>query len=382
MAESLTSIQLAEMMADAAILLEKKEYDKAEDLACKLIQKLPQDGFGHLLRLLAYAKVSDPMALPEEILSDPDNELFRNAFQYGDKDIQNMLLAAKANCTSNKLLKAAQEAERTGRYDDAYDYYKALGAHHNGHQKTKEIRYKQAENAFSGGDYKNAVAYFTEARGFADSSQKLEQAKQALQVRKSFEAEVGKESTYIERQLQTRYPAELKQYRHMEQTANRPSWCHGVGYLIAAALMVVSAVAMCFDTNANNSFIYLLFGVCWAFVIHKVFDWDFHLFKSGLTGFLCAAAPFVLRWLSDSLFDTEDPAFYVAVGIGGIIFLRALLQQFWYIQGKKAQKQKVQFKLTVIDPKINEIRKALVEKYSAQLDRQIVQKWVRYLTLR
>lgn len=382
MADTFTSVQLAEMMADAAILLEKKEYDKAEDLACKLIQKFPEDGFGHLLRLLAYARVSDPSQLPEEILTDPDNPLFQNAFKYGDKEVQNMLLAAKANFTTNKVLKAAQEAEQTGRYDDAYDYYKALGAHHNGHQKTKEIRYKQAENAFSGGDYQKAVAYFTEARGFADSSQKLELAKQTLQVRKAFEAEVGKESTYIERQMQSLYPAQLRAYRQMEKTANRASWCHGVAYLIAAALMVVSAVAMYFDTNANNSFIYLLFGVCWAFVIHKVFDWDFHLIKSGLTGFLCAAAPFVLRWLSDSLFDTEDPAFYIAVGIGGIIFLRAVLQQINYIRGKKVQKQKVQYKITVIDPKINEIRKALVEKYSTQIDRQLVQKWVRYLTLR
>lgn len=382
MAENSTSVQLAEMMADAAILLEQKEYDKAEDLACKLIQKLPQEGFGHFLRLLAYAKVSDPMELPEEILSDPDNVLFRNAFQYGDKDIQNMLLAAKANSTSNKLLKRAQEEERAGHYDKAYDLYKALGAQHDGYQKTKEIRYKQAENAFSGGDYKKAVAYFTESRGFADSSQKLELAQQALQVRNAFEAEVGKESTYIERQLQSLYPTELRTYRQMEKTANRASWCHGVGYLIAAALMVIAAVAMCFDTNANNSFIYLLFGICWAYVIHKVFDWDFHLLKSGLTAFLCAAAPFALRWLSDSLFDTEDPAFYIAAGIGGIIFLRALLQQFAYIRGKKVQKQKVQYKIAVIDPKIKKIREALVEKYSDQLDRQIIQKWVRYLTLR
>lgn len=382
MAEALTSAQLAKMTADAAMLLEKKEFGKAETLAFELIRKAPEDGFGHLLRLLAHAKVSDPAHLPEEILSDPDNPLFQNAFKYGDKDIQDMLLAAKANLVSNEMLKAAQDAERAGNYDKAHDLYKTLGDTDNGFKKAKELRYKQAQNAFSRGDYKNAVTYFTESRGFSDSSQKLELAKQALQTRKAFEAEVGKESTYIERQLQTLYPAELKQYRQMEKIANRASYCHGVPYLIAAALMVVSAIAMYFNANANNSFIYLLFGVCWAFVIHKVFDWDFHLIKSGLTAFACAAAPFVLRWLSDSLFDTEDPGFYIAVGIGGIILLRALLQQFHYIRGKKAQKQKVQFKIAVIDPKIDQLRKALVEKYSDQLDRQTVQKWVRYLTLR
>lgn len=376
------SLFQADLLAEALDKLQKHQYEEAEALACKVIEKAPEDGAAHCIRLFASAKVIDPMQLPDEILSDPDNILFRNAFDYSSKEMQNLLLAAKANSVSGKLLDQAQKEENAGHYDQAYEYYKTLGKRLNGFEKAKEMRYKQGENAYATCDYEKAVQYFKEAAGCADSRQKLQLATQALEVRKAFDAEIGNQYTYIDKQMQALYPAEIKQYRKLEKTVNSASWCHGVAYLIAAMLMVLASAAMCVDVNENNSFIYLLFGVCWAFVIHKVFDWDFGLIKSCLTGYLCAAAPFALRAVSDALFDTETPGFFIIVCFSSIVFLRALLQQIHYIRAKNVQKKKVQYRITVIDPRINAIRKELVEKYSAQLDRSIVEKWVRTLTLR
>ncbi len=362
--------------------LQQQQYEEAEEIARQVIEKAPENGIAHCILLLASAKVIDFTQLPDDILSDPENPLFKNAFTYSEPDVQDMLLAAKANSVSGKILDQAQKEERAGHYDRAYEYYKTLEKRLNGYEKAKEMRYKQGENAYASCDYENAVRYFKEAAGCADSRQKLQLATQALEVRKAFDAEIGNQYTYIDKRMQALYPAEIKQYRKLEKTVNRASWCHGIGYLIAAMLMILASAAMCVDVNGNNSFIYLLFGVCWAFVIHKVFDWDFGLIKSCLTAFLCAAAPFALRFLSDSLFETETPGFFIVVCFSSIVFLRGLLQQIHYIRAKKMQKQKVQYRLTVIDPKINAIRKELVEKYSAQVDRSIAEKWVRTLTLR
>lgn len=377
----IADIQAAEALKNAFDKLKEHQYRETEELACKVLEIDPENGYAHMFRLLAAAKVTDPMELPDEILSDPDNELFNNAFTYCDDTLKGFLIAAKAGSVSGKLLEKAQKEERAGHYDKAYDLYKTLGKHHNGYEKAKEIRYKQGEKAYADGDYEKAVQYFKDAAGCADSREKIQLATQAQQARKAFEKEVGNQHTYIEKRLQALYPAELKQYRNMEKTVNRGSWCHGVGYLIAAALMLLASVAMCFDVNANNSFIYLLFGVCWAFAIHKVFDWDFRFFKSCFVGFLCSAAPFVLRFLSDSLFETETPAFYIAVLFSGIVFIRGLFRQIQYLRAKSMKKKKVQYKLTVLDPKINAIRKELAEKYSTKVDKHIAERWARSLTL-
>lgn len=377
----IADIQSAELLKKALDTLTEHQFQEAESLAYKALLTDPQNGYAHMIRLLAAAKVTDPMELPDEILFDPKNELMKNAVTYGDEQLKNMLVAAKANSVTGKFLEQAQTEERAGNYDKAYDFYKAMGKFHNGQEKAKEMRYKQGEKAYAAGDYEKAVQYFKDAAGIADSHEKLQLAIQAQQVRKAFEKEVGNQHTYIEKRLQALCPAELKQYRNMEKTVNRGSWCHGVGYLIAAALMLLASVAMCLDVNANNSFIYVLFGVCWAFAIHKVFDWDFSFFKSCFIAFLCSAAPFALRFLSDSLFETETPAFYIAVLFSGIVFIRGLFRQIEYLRAKSMKKKKVQYKLTVLDPKINAIRKELAEKYSAKIDKHIAERWARSLTL-
>lgn len=307
--------------------LRNKEFSDALEYINLAIQEDENDGGAYLLRYLARHELTTTAEFLQtpEIKDDPD---YIMAFSTADteKTAKEFLLGSMSN----------------------------------------EGIYKLAKEAYEHKDYVKALQWYSEIHPLYDSGEKISDIMERINEGRKDARKNFSPSDYLHKRLKEMCPEKYKKYATLEAKAHTPEYTEGVFFFICTVLMVICSVAMIFDSNVNNSAIYVIWGIALSVVVHKHFDWEFGIIKSVGATFLMCAAPLFLNMLCDELLHFSELSFIITALTSAIIFFMTLRRDIRYHNGKKYQKQLDEFSKTAFEEEIKTVKKEIIDKYSNQ----------------
>lgn len=322
------SVNVDNLLVAVQRAIEDEDYKQALKVTNQVLAEDPDNGKAHYYFLLASNEVSVLEALDEETDWSNDSK-FKRAMQYATPETKELLEGFFVNRKNEKIYRSACFAAEENQQSRAAKLFASIPGY-------KDADERQAR----------AIAVY--------EKQKIHAA-----ATSQFDKEVGNKHDYLYRELLKRHPDLARRYNSLRITADKDDWTEGVGVHIMSLAILILCIIMPFDPTSGFSPIAA--AVLASIVFHTRLDIDFGLIKSiAITfGFLV-----VLGLATVFLESIPVLQFLVIIALGSVFYLIDLFQRIRAGKVKSATKALQKLRMNEIEPKLGEIRRDLLSKYT------------------
>ena len=192
-----TDVHIEPMLQRAEILIQDKDYTKADEVLEKILNNDPRNSDAYLLKSVIFYNKTSIEDLKMSI-EEPNDSNFKRAYQFADDErkafldsIISAIQERKKEEEINKKYNEAIEYKNVGNYSLAIEIFSSISSYKDSSLHAKECsnlisenKYKEASEFFKTGNYVYAIPLFRELRDYKDSKLKLEQSENIINEEK------------------------------------------------------------------------------------------------------------------------------------------------------------------------------------------------------
>lgn len=357
-------INIPEMSATIARAIKDGDFKMALPLIDKILEESPEESLAHFYALLANKKAKKLDELSFEV-DWKEDILFKRAMRYANAENKDKLKKFLENCRQKRLYASAEAALAENNYPKAANLFEKLGDYSDSAKRAVEIREK-------------------------DERIKREERGMSL-----YQSEVGKYENYMRRRLAEECPSDLKKMVKLYRQSDKSGFpCYGtletILYIGGIIAIIISALIFNIRRNSITDFEIGLccFGVA-AFVssllgVDDEFGDDikviiklilFYIIQAIIVFFISLGILFVLASMHEEIMIG-------VISITAIILTIRLLRGIFIEISKKASKQELKKLMEEsIEPRMQQYRNELIERYEPMLGRAKIQSMTKKLDL-
>lgn len=254
-------------------------------------------------------------------------------------------------------------------YFTAYKFLISADAY----EEARAVQYQMAMELYDDKKYTDSFEAFKMARGYKDSERWIEKLHNIEEQHRKFKNEVPND--YIVKKIRTLHPDLLSKFDSLCYKSD--SYVEYPGFFCLLCLLVsfVISILMHNDPELEQHVYYIIFTITTTIGVHKLFDIDYGKFSVIAIGAASLCLPKLLQLGSMKLFNIATPAFVLFNIVLAVAVGYCLVQGIRDSIIKSADKnlKKIRAKL---DASINRVKRELINKYSSDVDKDLVKAWV------